>query len=68
MSLSSDSQRELITILGIPFDTLDMDAVIRRIEGFVLSGQPHYVATANLNFVATAYSDPEFLEVIRTRI
>ncbi len=57
--------RELVSILGIPFDNLDMEEVVDRIEGFVLSGKPHYVATANLNFVAMAYRDPEFMEVVR---
>ncbi len=65
MNDSPTSRRELITILGIPFDNLDMDGVIKRIDSFVRSGKPHYVATANLNFVAMAYRDPEFMEVIR---
>jgi N-acetylglucosaminyldiphosphoundecaprenol N-acetyl-beta-D-mannosaminyltransferase len=57
--------REIVVLLGIPFDNLDMDATVLRIKDFILSGQPHYVATANVNFVAKAMYDEEFQEIVR---
>lgn len=57
--------RDLVVLLGIPFDNLDMDETVSRIEGFVLEGSPRYVATANVNFVVKAMQDDEFQEIVR---
>jgi len=57
--------RELVVLLGIPFDNLDMAETVSRIEEFVQSGTPHYVATANVNFVTKAIHDDEFQEIVR---
>lgn len=57
--------RDLVVLFGIPFDNVSMDEAIKRIDGFVRDGRPHYVATANVNFVVMAHKDPEFMEVVR---
>jgi len=57
--------REVAIILGVPFDNLTLDETLQRVEEFVLSGRPHYVVTANVNFVVKAHQDPEFMEVVR---
>jgi N-acetylglucosaminyldiphosphoundecaprenol N-acetyl-beta-D-mannosaminyltransferase len=51
--------------MGIPFDNLDMDQAVARVEQLVADPEPHYVATANVNFVVRAMRDPEFQEVVR---
>lgn len=58
-------KREVAIVLGVPFDNLTMDEAVQRVEEFVLSASPHYVATANVNFVVRAHEDPEFMEVVR---
>ena len=62
---SSRDLRDLVLILGIPFDNVSMDQLVAMIDGFVASGQPHLLATANVNFVAKALHDPEFLQVVQ---
>lgn len=63
--MTATNLRELTVILGVPFDNLNMAETVNRIEAFILSGRPHYVATANVNFVAKARHDLEFMEVVR---
>lgn len=58
-------RRDLVVIAGVPVDNLDMASAAARIEGFMAAGRPHYVATANVNFIVTANRDPEFMEVVR---
>ncbi|SKA79047.1 WecB/TagA/CpsF family glycosyltransferase [Desulfobaculum bizertense] len=60
-----ERERELVVLMGIPLDNLSMDETVDRLEEFVESGRPHYVATANVNFVVAAHRDEEFMEVVR---
>jgi N-acetylglucosaminyldiphosphoundecaprenol N-acetyl-beta-D-mannosaminyltransferase len=66
-SLNSSSRlaRELVVVAGVPLDNLDAAEAADRIENFASEGGPHYVATANVNFIVTANRDPEFMEVVR---
>ncbi|WP_051261366.1 WecB/TagA/CpsF family glycosyltransferase [Desulfovibrio inopinatus] len=63
--MTTSYHRDLVVVAGIPIDNLTTSQVIERIEIFIASGQPHYVATANVNFIAMALSDPEFSDVVR---
>lgn len=62
---SSRGLRDLVLILGIPFDNVNMEQLVAMIDGFVASGQPHLLTTANVNFVAKVLHDPEFLQVVQ---
>jgi len=57
--------RDIVVILGIPFDNIDMDETISRIEEFVLEGFPHYAVSANVDFVVNAMADKELQEIVR---
>src|SRR4051812_12907362 len=49
-----------INVLGVPFDNLTLAETLERFETMIVSGQPHYVATANVDFVVRAGHDPRF--------
>ncbi len=53
-----------VSILGIPVDRVTMDAAMDRIEGFIASGKPHFVVTADSSGLYAQLSDPEFREVL----
>ncbi len=55
-----------IDILSVPIDVMTGDAVLARIKEFVVSGQPHQIATVNPEFVMEAGRNPEFAEALRT--
>lgn len=49
-----------VHLLGVPFDNVTFHETLARIEEMILSRQPHYVATANVDFVVRARRDPRF--------
>jgi N-acetylglucosaminyldiphosphoundecaprenol N-acetyl-beta-D-mannosaminyltransferase len=53
-----------VAILGIPFDPVTIDGAIARIEGMIASRQPHYVVTANVDFLIQAQSDVELRRIL----
>src|SRR5579862_673622 len=53
-----------IAILGILFDNVTMADAIGAIERMVASGQPHYVVTANVDFVVQAQEDVELRRIL----
>ena len=57
---SSDPNTAPITVLGLPFDNLTLADSLDRIETMIASGRPHYVATANVDFVVRAGRDLHF--------
>jgi N-acetylglucosaminyldiphosphoundecaprenol N-acetyl-beta-D-mannosaminyltransferase len=48
-----------IAILGVPFDNVTTAETIARVERMVISRRPHYLVTANVNFLVQAQSDME---------
>lgn len=53
-----------IAMLGVSFDSLTLAEAVARIERMIASRRPHYVATANVDFVVQAQSDPELRRIL----
>jgi N-acetylglucosaminyldiphosphoundecaprenol N-acetyl-beta-D-mannosaminyltransferase len=56
--------RSPVAILGVPFDTVTTDETVALIEGMIASRQPHYLATANVDFVVQAQRDVELRRIL----
>jgi len=57
-------ERPPIAILGVPFDNVTTAQAIALIERMVASGQPHYLATANVDFLVQAQADVELRRIL----
>lgn len=55
-----------IRILGVPVDAITMPECMERIDGFVRSGRPHLIATADSSGIVQAQTDPELKELYET--
>jgi N-acetylglucosaminyldiphosphoundecaprenol N-acetyl-beta-D-mannosaminyltransferase len=53
-----------IVILGIPFDNITTGNAVEAIEKMVASGKPHYLATANVDFLLQAKADVELRRIL----
>lgn len=53
-----------VTILGIPFDNVSQKEVLNLAQRMIESGRPHYIATANVDFVAQAQRDIELRQIL----
>src|SRR5687767_7242318 len=53
-----------IAILGVPFDNVSTAETIGIIEQMVLSRRPHYLATANVDFLVQAARDVELRRIL----
>jgi UDP-N-acetyl-D-mannosaminuronic acid transferase (WecB/TagA/CpsF family) len=56
--------RPPIAILGVPFDKVTAAEAVETIEQMVASGQPHYLATANVDFLVQAREDLELRRIL----
>jgi N-acetylglucosaminyldiphosphoundecaprenol N-acetyl-beta-D-mannosaminyltransferase len=56
--------RPAIAILGVPFDNVTTAEAIGSIERMIQSNQPHYVVTANVDFLVQARSDIELRTIL----
>lgn len=57
-------ERPPLAILGVPFDPLTTDETVALIARMVASGRPHYLATANVDFVVQASEDVELRRIL----
>ncbi len=55
-----DFEREVVCVLGLPFDVVGMDEAAQRVVDAARERRPYLLSTANLNFVITARADPAF--------
>jgi N-acetylglucosaminyldiphosphoundecaprenol N-acetyl-beta-D-mannosaminyltransferase len=55
-----DFSREVVCIMGLPFDVVDMAEAVRRVREAARRREPFVVSTPNLNFVVTARGDEAF--------
>jgi N-acetylglucosaminyldiphosphoundecaprenol N-acetyl-beta-D-mannosaminyltransferase len=62
--LADDLGREVYCILGLPIDSVDMDAALQRIGAAAASRKPFLISTANLNFLTGSLGDPDFRETL----
>jgi N-acetylglucosaminyldiphosphoundecaprenol N-acetyl-beta-D-mannosaminyltransferase len=53
-----------VAILGVPFDHVTIGDAISRIEGMIATRQPHYVVTANVDFLVQAHQDVELRRIL----
>ena len=53
-----------IVLLGVSFDNLTIRETLSRIEEMIVSGRPHYVVTANVDFLAQARRDLELQRIL----
>lgn len=53
-----------IAILGVPFDNVTMSDALEAIKGMVGSGRPHYILTANVDFLVQARTDVELRRIL----
>lgn len=53
-----------IAILGVPFDNVTTGEALQAIEHMVASRQPHYIVTANVDFLVQAQSDIELRRIL----
>jgi N-acetylglucosaminyldiphosphoundecaprenol N-acetyl-beta-D-mannosaminyltransferase len=56
--------RDRVNLLGTPIDRIRLGTLESWLESFMLSGQPHQIITANLDFIAIARRQPEFAALI----
>lgn len=56
--------RPPLAILGVPFDPLTTDETVALIARMVASASPHYLATANVDFVVQAFEDVELRRIL----
>jgi N-acetylglucosaminyldiphosphoundecaprenol N-acetyl-beta-D-mannosaminyltransferase len=53
-----------ISILGVPLDQVTMTETLELIKQMIASRQPHYIATANVDFVVQAQRDVELHRIL----
>lgn len=53
-----------IAILGVPFDNVTTAETVDLIERMIASGQPHYLVTANVDFLVQAQADVELRRIL----
>lgn len=53
-----------IAMLGVPFDSLTLPAALARMEKMIQSRQPHFVVTANVDFLVQAHRDVELRRIL----
>lgn len=51
-------------MLGVVFDNVTFAEALTRLDAMVASGRPHYVATANVDFLVCARRDPELRRIL----
>jgi N-acetylglucosaminyldiphosphoundecaprenol N-acetyl-beta-D-mannosaminyltransferase len=56
--------RPPIAILGVPFDNVTTAEAVTAIEQMVASRSPHYLVTANVDFLVQAQSDVELRHIL----
>lgn len=64
--VSADTARQAnpIALLGVPFDNVTTVETLARIEAMIASRQPHYAATANVDFLVQARKDLELHRIL----
>lgn len=63
-SAEATRQANPIAILGVPFDHVTTAETLARIEAMIASRQPHYAATANVDFLVQAREDVELHRIL----
>ncbi len=62
--LTNSAMAAPIAILGVPFDSVTTAETIEIIARMIESGSPHYLATANVDFLVQAAKDVELRRIL----
>lgn len=60
----SDFDRQIYCLAGLPFDALDMTNAINLVRHAKSDGMGCFMSTPNMNFVANAVKDPDFMNSV----
>lgn len=64
-----DFSRQVVCVLGLPFDVVDMDQAVQRVRDASAQRRRMLLATANINFLIAAQQDHDFrLSVIHSHL
>ena len=63
-AVTANGSLEPIAILGVSFDNVTLQTALDRIEGMIASGRPHYMVTANVDFLVQARTDVELRRIL----
>ncbi|MFN9708338.1 MAG: WecB/TagA/CpsF family glycosyltransferase [Burkholderiales bacterium] len=64
MKSVSPFDRDVVAVLGLPFDVLNMAQAVSRVRQAAFRGQSCFISTPNLNFVMTARQDHLFRDSV----
>src|SRR3954451_25290663 len=62
--LTNSTMAAPVAILGVPFDSVTTAETIEIIARLIESGEPHYIATANVDFLVQAAKDVELRRIL----
>lgn len=57
-------QRKQVRLMNVPFDVVSMPQTLDRIGDMIESKQPHYLATANVDFLVQSRRDGELRRIL----
>ncbi len=60
----SQAHHTPVAILGVPFDPVTASGAIAEIEDMIASRRPHYLVTANVDFLVQARADVELRRIL----
>lgn len=58
------AEAERVRLLDVPFDVVTMHETLERVGSMIRARQPHYLATANVDFAVQSRKDPELREIL----
>ena len=61
---SLEAPTETIVVLGVPFAKVTQNETIETVEAMIRSGEPHYLATGNVDFLLQAWKDLELRRIL----
>ena len=61
---AANLHRAPIAILGVPFDNVNLTETLALAGEMIASGQPHYVTTVGVDFLAEALNDVELRRIL----
>ncbi len=53
-----------VEILGVRVDDMGYDELMKRVDAYVASGQPHQIVTLNTEMLVAAHDDPAFRQML----
>ncbi len=60
----TDFDRDIYCLAGLPFDAVDMDETVDAVQQAKVDNEKCFMSTPNMNFIANAVGDPEFLKSV----